>query len=907
MKKHTIHVSIGLLVLILSLTVASTIYPILKPQNTLEIPKTSAGEINILTPENITYTEPMSGYYPATYGFENDQVGTIPEGWTDESPYSSCSISVYDQKDQHKQVVQIYDANTGTGADATAKYNFESPKVTGIIECWVYKESGDCALIIQGNNDTTSGFQISIDAENNGVFRYNSAPSTYVEFATGKYSDQKWFHLRIDFDCNTDTTDIYVNGIKEVDDGSFILPVPNLSFIQIRSGHSGRSGILYFDAVGLSWDASYNIGESFNEGLLLSYENTTNLDWKGFSLDGQANKTIFGNTTIPMPSDGLHIIQVFGNNSIGTMYQSTIRYFSISPINLITPENKTYTQPMGGYNPGTYGFENEEDGNLGTEVEFITRYDSDHSEAYAKIEDNIYGRNGVLKFYDAATSNNYNFYAYHDFPTKIPYGTIEFWVLNTVYSGDPLGIYYHFSNSSGAEYVSVDTFNSLFYLIIDGDNNGLVKIQTGNGERSWSDLYSDYTWHHVRIDFESTVGDYLGLEQYKLNFWFDGLQLLTNEPLIINDSLGVIASHSHGWDDTRHDYLDAIGFSWDPNYNIGDNRYEGLLLSYENSTMIDWIGYSLDGQSNKTILGNTTIPMLNNGLHSIILTVNDTVGTYYTSELIIFTILTSGPIISAITPLFNQYYGISAPSFSTDVQGANLDKFWYSLDNGITNISFYSYSGDISQSEWDKYTHEPVQINFYVNDSFNRIGYAIVTVNKDLNAPTTTISFVPYSGIYVVLITTQFSLSATDNSESGVSTTRYKIDDSAWIPYTGAFTLSGYDSGFYSITYQSIDAVGNIETEKSVVIELYIPPTVPEPPNLFPILVISIGIGLVALIGITIFLLIRKRTPKTPIKARTDEITLSGSDQFKVCPFCYTQIKINAKYCTLCGASLEKD
>jgi len=320
-------------------------------------------------------------------------------------------------------------------------------------------------------------------------------------------------------------------------------------------------------------------------------------------------------------------------------------------ITIFTPENKTYTQPMNGYYPATYGFENEEDSDIGTEVAFITRYNSDHSEAYARIEDNINGRNKVLKFYDAATTNSYNFYAYHDFPTKIPYGTIEFWVLNTEYSGDPLGIYYHFSNSSGADYTSVDTFNSLFYLIIDGDNDGLIKIQTGNGESTWSDLYSDNTWHHIRIDFESSLGGYLGLEQYKLNFWFDGMQLLTNEPLKINDSLGVIASHSHGWDDTRHDYLDALGFSWDPDYNIGDNLDEGLLLSYDNNTTLDWQGYSYDRQANRTILGSTTIPMPSYGLHTIQVFGNNSMGIMYESSVRYFSI---SPI-NIITPENKTY------------------------------------------------------------------------------------------------------------------------------------------------------------------------------------------------------------------------------------------------------------
>ena len=87
--------------------------------------------------------------------------------------------------------------------------------------------------------------------------------------------------------------------------------------------------LFYVDAIGYSWDPDYNIGDNLKEGLLLSFENNTRLDWIGYSLDGQANKTILGNTTIPMPEAGLHSIQVFGNDSLGTIYESEVRYFSI--------------------------------------------------------------------------------------------------------------------------------------------------------------------------------------------------------------------------------------------------------------------------------------------------------------------------------------------------------------------------------------------------------------------------------------------------------------------------------------------------------------------------------------------------------------------------------------------------
>ena len=54
-----------------------------------------------------------------------------------------------------------------------------------------------------------------------------------------------------------------------------------------------------------------------------------------------------------MPSDGLDIIQVFGNDSMGTMYQSDVRYFSVSTAPPeITINSPTYSQVVGSTAPG---------------------------------------------------------------------------------------------------------------------------------------------------------------------------------------------------------------------------------------------------------------------------------------------------------------------------------------------------------------------------------------------------------------------------------------------------------------------------------------------------------------------------------------------------------------------------
>jgi N-acetylneuraminic acid mutarotase len=51
-----------------------------------------------------------------------------------------------------------------------------------------------------------------------------------------------------------------------------------------------------------------------------------------------------------------------------------------------------------------------------------------------------------------------------------------------------------------------------------------------------------------------------------------------------------------------------------------------------------WVGYSLDGQQNVTIRGNTTLTGLSNGYHNVTVYVNDTCGNMVASETVNFTV-----------------------------------------------------------------------------------------------------------------------------------------------------------------------------------------------------------------------------------------------------------------------------
>ena len=63
-----------------------------------------------------------------------------------------------------------------------------------------------------------------------------------------------------------------------------------------------------------------------------------------------------------------------------------------------------------------------------------------------------------------------------------------------------------------------------------------------------------------------------------------------------------------------------------------------IPLNFTISKPAEWIGYSIDGQANITINGNTTLTALPNGAHSLTIYANDTEGNMAASGTVIFSI-----------------------------------------------------------------------------------------------------------------------------------------------------------------------------------------------------------------------------------------------------------------------------
>ena len=93
---------------------------------------------------------------------------------------------------------------------------------------------------------------------------------------------------------------------------------------------------------------------------------------------------------------------------------------------------------------------------------------------------------------------------------------------------------------------------------------------------------------------------------------------------------------------------------------------------------------------------------------------------------------TVAPIISVIDPDNNDVFGKEAPTFELHIIEISIESSWYSLDGGITNITFTGLSGTINQNIWDNQPEGNVKITFFVKDGIGSIGIDSVLIIKSI-------------------------------------------------------------------------------------------------------------------------------------------------------------------------------
>ncbi len=525
-------------------------------------------------------------------------------------------------------------------------------------------------------------------------------------------------------------------------------------------------------------------------------------------------------------------------------------------IDINTPENKTYSEPMEGYYPGTFGFEETPNGVLPSYCDYAAGGTTpDGPGSYARVEDSYTDsagntHNKVFKTYDRTSSGTtHGRLNFTSEGSEICRNcTIEFWACNT-HSGTYWHSYFQIIGDLGSmvqfEWDSYGT-----------TNDPEIRITPATGEFGTGVYHEWDKWYRYSIDI-SCDGGYAGLgtNQFRFRIYND-----TGDMIYVSADLDLLTSHPTGGpyryhvlstesqSDVSH-YLDAFSITGlQDGYILGDNIEEGLLLDFESPNILDLMSYSLDGQNELKIIGNTTIPIPNDGHHTIQVFGEDSLSNKYHSTIRSFLIDTIIPDINIVSPSPDEFFGSISPDFQISLTELNLDTTWYHLGPGTNETIFSGLTGKIDQIEWDKLGGGPVTIRFYINDTGGLESFDDVIIQKDLTPPTSSISFIPYITPNIVNKTTTFSLAANDGSGSGVSVLRYKINNSIWYDYTGSFDLSSYSYGYYLITYQAVDAVGNVESENELLVILVeIPSILPPIPGFSIVLLLSVT-GLVTLI-----------------------------------------------------------
>lgn len=96
------------------------------------------------------------------------------------------------------------------------------------------------------------------------------------------------------------------------------------------------------------------------------------------------------------------------------------------------------------------------------------------------------------------------------------------------------------------------------------------------------------------------------------------------------------------------------------------------------------------------------------------------------------------PFISIISPINNTSVGRNAPNFIIEVFDGNLEKIWYSLDNGTTifNATFNNtINQEVWQNLWDSFEDgDTIIIKFFAVDSLGNLNstYIFLRINKPI-------------------------------------------------------------------------------------------------------------------------------------------------------------------------------
>lgn len=165
-----------------------------------------------------------------------------------------------------------------------------------------------------------------------------------------------------------------------------------------------------------------------------------------------------------------------------------------------------------------------------------------------------------------------------------------------------------------------------------------------------------------------------------------------------------------------------------------------------------------------------------------------------------------------VLPMDDTGFGETPPTFSLKMYLSTYDTIWYTLDNGITNITC-GLTGQIDGTLWSGLSEDSYALVFFVNNSAGDIGMDEVIIYKDITDPVVVI-YDPESDILFGDDAPSYNVSMTDDYLDEMS---YSFDGGVHTyslsSMTGVLSEAVWDSlddGDLTLTFIASDDVGNI-------------------------------------------------------------------------------------------------
>ncbi|MBY9006032.1 MAG: hypothetical protein KGD63_04675, partial [Candidatus Lokiarchaeota archaeon] len=201
-------------------------------------------------------------FYDGSYNFDFDLVSDFI---TNDTSGSGCSATEITLSNNHLNVLDMYD--NSNSQVAWIEHDFKQYISSSTIEFYWYNTRIGGSLtrgMVNFYENATEIFRLHFSgtgSDANDLYIYDGG---WSEIGSNVFVQETWYHLRIDYDIDLDTYDVFLDNVSLANDISFINDVSNgLSFMTIRTEGADISYHHYYDSFSITGINGYSLNDLY--------------------------------------------------------------------------------------------------------------------------------------------------------------------------------------------------------------------------------------------------------------------------------------------------------------------------------------------------------------------------------------------------------------------------------------------------------------------------------------------------------------------------------------------------------------------------------------------------------------------------------------------------------------------